>query len=256
MIETLTPVAALVAGLVGSGHCVLMCGAIAGALELGAGRAAGCASGTLRFPLLYNLGRIASYASAGALAGGLGGGALALAAVPGARIAFTLFAALLIVVVGLRLAAGGRRFGVLDPRGRRRLAAHRTADPGIVSGHDASARVRRGARLGLAPLRHGVRDAGGRLAIRQRPRRRGDHGHVRRRDAAGDARARRRHGSTARHPDAALGRRVPRRARRRQRGPRAKSRRRSRGASRGRGCGSSCGPPRSRPSRRAVRTVG
>jgi sulfite exporter TauE/SafE len=117
MIETLTPVAALVAGLVGSGHCVLMCGAIAGALELGAGRAAGCASGTLRFPLLYNLGRIASYASAGALAGGLGGGALALAAVPGARIAFTLFAALLIVVVGLRLAAGGRRFGVLDRAG-------------------------------------------------------------------------------------------------------------------------------------------
>ena len=126
MIETLTPVAALVAGLVGSGHCMLMCGGIAGALELSVGRAVGCAAGTLRFPLLYNLGRISSYAIAGAIAGTLGDGTLALAGLPQVRVAFALFAALVVIVVGLRLAAGPRQFGSLDRAG---VAAWRRIAP-------------------------------------------------------------------------------------------------------------------------------
>jgi sulfite exporter TauE/SafE len=117
MIEPLTPVAALVAGLVGSGHCVLMCGGIAGALELSTRRGGACSGGALRYPCLYNLGRIASYATAGAIAGGLGGGALALANLPRARSAFALLAALVVIVVGLRLAAELRQFGALDRAG-------------------------------------------------------------------------------------------------------------------------------------------
>lgn len=117
MTESLTAVAALVAGLVGSGHCVLMCGGIAGALELAAQRNGACAGGALRFPLFYNLGRVASYTAAGAAAGAMGGGTLALSPSPQARLAFTLLAALVLVIVGLRLAAGFRQLGALDRAG-------------------------------------------------------------------------------------------------------------------------------------------
>ena len=125
MIETLPLVAALVAGLFGSTHCVLMCGGIAGALGLGTPAGGACNSQSLRFPLLYNLGRIASYAVAGGIAGALGGGTLAIAGLPQLGRVFALLAALVIVIVGLRLATGGRHFGWLDRAGAaawRRLA--------------------------------------------------------------------------------------------------------------------------------------
>jgi hypothetical protein len=114
VIEAFPQVAALIAGLLGSGHCVLMCGGIAGALGLGAPTGSACANGSLRFPLIYNLGRIASYAAAGGIAGLLGGGAVALAGLPRLHTLFSGLAALLIVAVGIRLAAGGRHFGWLD----------------------------------------------------------------------------------------------------------------------------------------------
>lgn len=114
MNEITTPLAALVAGLVGSGHCVLMCGSIAGALGYGG---AACPGQTLRFPLLYNLGRVTSYAAAGAVAGGAGGGLLALLGTPWLRTFFTSLAALVIVVTGVKLALGSRRFGGFDRLG-------------------------------------------------------------------------------------------------------------------------------------------
>lgn len=125
MIETLTPLAALVAGLIGSSHCVLMCGGIAGALGLGARSGAACGRQPFRFPALYNLGRVTSYAAAGGMAGALGGGALALAGLPALGRTLAALAALLIVIVGLRLAAGARQFGWFDRAGRfawRRIA--------------------------------------------------------------------------------------------------------------------------------------
>jgi len=117
MIETLTPVAALVAGLLGSTHCVLMCGGIAGALGLGAQAGGACHGQSLRFPALYNLGRITSYAVAGGIAGALGGGTLALAGLPQLGKWFAALAALVIVLVGLRLLAGGRHFAAFDRAG-------------------------------------------------------------------------------------------------------------------------------------------
>lgn len=116
MNEIATPLAALVAGIIGSGHCVLMCGSIAGALGYGSAGAA-CAGRTLRFPLLYNLGRVASYAVAGAIAGGAGGGLLAFLGQPWLRTFFTTLAALVIVVAGVKLATGSRSFGGLDRLG-------------------------------------------------------------------------------------------------------------------------------------------
>jgi len=65
--------AALVAGFLGSTHCVGMCGGIASALTLGtAPRTGPRTARVVGFALLYNLGRIASYGLAGALAGTLG----------------------------------------------------------------------------------------------------------------------------------------------------------------------------------------
>ncbi len=63
--------AAFLVGLLGGVHCVGMCGGIVGALSFGlpAGREA--AGRSLPFLLAYNLGRLSSYAVAGALAGGV-----------------------------------------------------------------------------------------------------------------------------------------------------------------------------------------
>lgn len=119
MIEVLTPVAALVAGLAGSAHCVLMCGGIAGALGLGSSAGQACAGGSLRYPILYNLGRVTSYTAAGAVAGMLGGGTLALAGLPRLHGAFAVLAAVVVVVAGLRVAAGARHLGWLDRAGAR-----------------------------------------------------------------------------------------------------------------------------------------
>jgi len=69
--QALTPFAAFVLGLLASGHCVLMCGGITSALGLATAKRA---DGTPRRLLLlgYQFGRIASYALAGLLIGGIG----------------------------------------------------------------------------------------------------------------------------------------------------------------------------------------
>ncbi|MBW2476008.1 MAG: sulfite exporter TauE/SafE family protein [Deltaproteobacteria bacterium] len=67
MSESLIPMAFLT-GLLGTGHCIGMCGGIVGALSLSE---AGKSSGWL-FHLLYNLGRIITYTFIGAMVGWLG----------------------------------------------------------------------------------------------------------------------------------------------------------------------------------------
>jgi len=109
--------AALVAGLLGSAHCVLMCGGIVGALGLGTQASGACGGGSLHFPALYNVGRVTSYTVAGGIAGALGGGTLAVADLPQLGRIFPALAALIIVFVGLRLTTGGRHFGWLDRAG-------------------------------------------------------------------------------------------------------------------------------------------
>lgn len=89
---------ALVAGLLSSGHCVAMCGGIGAALASSGGSAAA------RSPLFYNLGRVTSYATIGALAGVLGAGALALTGGTTLRLVAQELAALALVALGLRLA--------------------------------------------------------------------------------------------------------------------------------------------------------
>ena len=119
-------IAAFIAGLLGSGHCALMCGGIAGALGLSTPAAAARAGRPLLYPFLYNTGRVTSYTLAGAIVGAIGGGAMALAGLPPLRLAFTGLAAMMIVIVGLRFSAGARHFAWLDRLG---LAAWRRIAP-------------------------------------------------------------------------------------------------------------------------------
>ena len=103
--------AALLAGFAGSGHCLSMCGGIAGALAMRNSTAEGGGS-RLALALAYNLARIASYTLAGALAGLLGQTLLHAANVAPLSIAFRVLAGAIMVAAAGRLLFGWR---LLDP---------------------------------------------------------------------------------------------------------------------------------------------
>jgi sulfite exporter TauE/SafE len=96
---------ALLMGIVGSGHCTLMCGGLVGlASSAPVNGATSVARTQLRRVAASSAGRIVSYAMAGAAAGAVGGGltsALALERLPWA---LRFFAGALMISVGLRLA--------------------------------------------------------------------------------------------------------------------------------------------------------
>ena len=128
---------AFLIGLLGSLHCIGMCGGIVGALTLGV-KAPG--AGSLRtlapYLLAYNLGRLASYAAAGALVAWLGAHAFELASPGHARLVARLVSGGFAVALGLYLAgwwhglaalerAGGRLWRRVEPLGRRWLPVDR-----------------------------------------------------------------------------------------------------------------------------------
>lgn len=104
MIEANVPIllSALLLGFVGSGHCLGMCGGIAGAL----GQLAGPSStrSSIADSLLYSTGRITSYGALGALAGRL---AESINSLAGLGPTFRVLAGLMIVVFGLQTAGWG-----------------------------------------------------------------------------------------------------------------------------------------------------
>jgi sulfite exporter TauE/SafE len=117
-----------VVGLAGSIHCVGMCGGIVGALSATARPAparaviaivpAATVSAALPHVLAYNAGRIGSYMLAGALAGGLAGGARSLVALAGVQTGFYWLANLMLVALGLYLMDAWRGLAVLEQGGR------------------------------------------------------------------------------------------------------------------------------------------
>ena len=129
--------AALLAGLAGSGHCLGMCGGIAGALAM---RRPQAGFGTkLGYALAYNLSRITSYALAGALAGLLGRTLLAAVDVKPMSIAFRVVAGAIMIAAALQLVFGWRLLGPLESAGSglwRRIApwAGRQGQSGGIGG--------------------------------------------------------------------------------------------------------------------------
>lgn len=102
--------AALLAGIAASGHCLGMCGGIAGALAMR--RPDATFASKLGLALAYNLSRITSYAVAGAIAGLLGRTLLKAVDVAPLSIAFRVVAGLIMLAAAARLLFGWR---LLDP---------------------------------------------------------------------------------------------------------------------------------------------
>lgn len=119
-------------GLLGSVHCMGMCGGIVSAFSVasrpvkafpvpvtvaGAG-AAGRISITASRVLAYNAGRIASYATAGAIAGGLAQGLRAFSAISSLQVAGYWLANLMLVALGLYLMDAWRGLSRLEAAGQ------------------------------------------------------------------------------------------------------------------------------------------
>jgi sulfite exporter TauE/SafE len=119
---------AFIVGLLGGVHCVAMCGGIVAALNLhgrrmdavqiapGGSAVASAVNVAAQVPvhLAYSVGRVASYAAAGAIAGGVGGTAALLDAVLPAQVALAVVANGLVVLLGLYLAGLGQAVSGLE----------------------------------------------------------------------------------------------------------------------------------------------
>ena len=111
-------IAAFTIGFMGSLHCVGMCGGISSALTTAVTPGTHQLSRQLGFPLLYNLGRIASYAIAGAIAGGLGSQFRDALGVHGPS-ALRIFAGIMMILVGLYLSGWWQVLNYLERAGAR-----------------------------------------------------------------------------------------------------------------------------------------
>jgi len=114
-IDWLTAGAALLTGLMGGVHCVAMCGGIA------TGFSAMAPLGGWRRALEPNLGRVAGYALAGALAGGLGYGIVGLARLDWIALGSRMLVGAVLVVAALRLLDRQGRLAFLSRPGAGRL---------------------------------------------------------------------------------------------------------------------------------------
>ena len=127
------PLGAFLVGLLGGVHCIGMCGGIVGAISLGMPGEQGT-----RWPMLlaYNLGRIASYTLAGAIAGGLGFFFSGLLPVQQAQQILLGVAGIFMILLGLYLGgwwnllsyverAGGHLWKKIEPLGRGLLPVRR-----------------------------------------------------------------------------------------------------------------------------------
>jgi sulfite exporter TauE/SafE len=116
-----------VVGLLGSVHCAGMCGGIVGALSMTPARGRPLAVTVRLAPptrpalenvLAYNAGRIVSYMLAGALAGGIGQGAGALARLPALQAGAYSMANLMLALLGLYLMDAWRGLARLEQGGQ------------------------------------------------------------------------------------------------------------------------------------------
>lgn len=105
-----TLIAVLLAGFLGGGHCAGMCGGIVSALSAGAAT-------RLALLLAYNLGRIASYGLAGALAGSAGTWLLRGDLISVQTVLYVV-ANLILLLVGLYLAGISNMVSGLEVAGR------------------------------------------------------------------------------------------------------------------------------------------
>jgi len=111
---------AFLVGLLGGVHCLTMCGGLVGSLTLGLDpRRRRNPWQMLPLQLGYNLGRVAGYALAGALAGGLGAILLQLDALQIAQRALYALAGVVMILLGLALGGWANRLAPIERLGLR-----------------------------------------------------------------------------------------------------------------------------------------
>ena len=120
--------AAVVAGFLGSAHCVGMCGGISGLFAVNASVAS--LRSQLPKAVAYNLGRILSYAILGALVALLGKTTVGL--IPKITAPVRLASGILIILVGLQLAFGWRILAPLESAGAKLWRRIAPAAKGLV----------------------------------------------------------------------------------------------------------------------------
>jgi hypothetical protein len=109
--------AAIIVGLLGSSHCLGMCGGIVSALNMGiSGNLSSRPARLFSYQLAYNLGRISSYVVVGLVAGTLGATLAELGLSP---VAGQLLAAAFMIALGLYLANWWRGLALLERLGAR-----------------------------------------------------------------------------------------------------------------------------------------
>jgi sulfite exporter TauE/SafE len=133
MAPDITLISAFLVGLLGSTHCLGMCGGIVSALTFGLRDDLRRSPWTLGpYLLAYNAGRISSYAIAGAIAGAIGAGAFGVLPSSAVRWAVKLVTGGFMVALGLYLAGwwpglqtleklGGVLWRRIEPHGRKLL---------------------------------------------------------------------------------------------------------------------------------------
>ena len=118
MNDALNFVAAFSIGLMGSLHCIGMCGGISSALTTAVTPGTSQISRLLGYPLLYSLGRISSYALAGAITGLLGNSFRDLLGVHGPSM-LRIFAGVMMILLALYLSGWWQVLNHLERAGAR-----------------------------------------------------------------------------------------------------------------------------------------
>ncbi|UCC15578.1 MAG: sulfite exporter TauE/SafE family protein [Gammaproteobacteria bacterium] len=144
MSDELTVLTALVAGVLGSTHCLGMCGGIAGALGASARAASDTPGGILGLTVLFSVGRIIGYSIIGAVAGLAGAGIAAAVDIPLWGAIARAGTGLLMVLIGLQIAfrwpllrsveQGGARFWTHIAPLAKRLLPVRSAGEALLLG--------------------------------------------------------------------------------------------------------------------------
>jgi uncharacterized protein len=114
MIEFAALLGAGLAGFAGSGHCVLMCGAISESLARACGTRCGGS-------LLKNLSRVAGYGMLGAIVGAFGHGTIEVAHLAWLRASAQILSGLLMIMIGTTLLLSRQAFAPLERAGLRFL---------------------------------------------------------------------------------------------------------------------------------------
>ncbi|EDN67481.1 conserved hypothetical protein, membrane [Beggiatoa sp. PS] len=126
MLTEFTFVSAFLAGLLGTTHCISMCGSIAGTLTL-------CLPANVHqsphrlwlYLLIYNLGRISSYIVAGMLVGFLGSQFLHLLPLDNPHLVIKWISGLFMIALGLYLAEWSQTLAILEKSWRTDVAQNR-----------------------------------------------------------------------------------------------------------------------------------